>query len=72
MIHKVLTKVFGTKGERDIKAMQPMVAAVNAIEPEMERKSDEQLRAVTVELKEELAKGATLDEILPRAFAAAR
>jgi preprotein translocase subunit SecA len=72
MLHKVLTKVFGTKGERDIKAMQPMVAAVNAIEPEMETKSDEQLRAVTAELKEELAKGATLDEILPRAFAAAR
>jgi preprotein translocase subunit SecA len=72
MIHKVLTKVFGTKGERDIKAMQPMVAAVNAIEPEMEKKSDEQLRAVTLELKEELAQGATLDEVLPRAFAAAR
>jgi preprotein translocase subunit SecA len=72
MIHKVLTKVFGTKGERDIKAMGPIVAAVNAIEPEMEKKSDEQLRAVTTELKEELAKGATLDEILPRAFAAAR
>ncbi|HET9768717.1 MAG TPA: preprotein translocase subunit SecA, partial [Thermoanaerobaculia bacterium] len=72
MIHKVLTKVFGTKGERDIKQMQPVVAAVNAIEPEMEKKSDEQLRAVTLELKEELAQGATLDEVLPRAFAAAR
>ena len=72
MIHKVLTKVFGTKGERDIRNMQPMVAAVNALEAEMERKTDEQLRAVTTELKEELAKEATLDDILPRAFAAAR
>jgi preprotein translocase subunit SecA len=72
MIHKVLTTIFGTKGERDIKAMQPTVAAINAVEPEMEAKSDEQLRAVTAELKEELAQGATLDDVLPRAFAAAR
>ncbi|HEV8631077.1 MAG TPA: preprotein translocase subunit SecA, partial [Thermoanaerobaculia bacterium] len=72
MIHKVLTKVFGTKGDRDVREMQPIVAAVNAVEPEMEAKSDEQLRAVTLELKEQLAAGATLDDILPRAFAAAR
>jgi preprotein translocase subunit SecA len=72
MLHKVLTKVFGTKGERDVKAMQPTVAAINAIEPEMEAKSDEQLRAVTAELKDRLAQGATLDDVLPRAFAAAR
>ncbi|HEV8238866.1 MAG TPA: preprotein translocase subunit SecA [Thermoanaerobaculia bacterium] len=72
MIHKVLTAVFGTKGERDIKEMQPIVAAINAVEAEMERKSDEQLRAVTGELKEELARGKSLDDILPRAFAAAR
>src|SRR6185503_122078 len=54
------------------KTMQPIVAAINAIEPEMERKNDEQLRAVTAELKAELEKGATLGDVLPRAFAACR
>ena len=66
MIHKVLTKVFGTKDERDVKAMLPVVAAINALEPEMEKMSDEELRAKTVELKEQLAQGATLDDLLPR------
>src|SRR5262245_53776504 len=72
MLHQVLTKIFGTKGERDVRDMQPVVAAVNTIEPEMVAKSDEQLRAVTAELKEDLANGKTLDDILPRAFAAVR
>jgi preprotein translocase subunit SecA len=72
MIHKVLTTIFGTKGERDVRTMQPMVAAVNALESTMEGKSDEELRAVTAELKERLAGGATLDQLLPDAFAAVR
>ena len=72
MIHKVLTAIFGTKGERDVREMLPLVASINVLEPEMEAKSDEQLRAVTPELKEQLAQGATLDDLLPRAFAAAR
>ncbi len=72
MIHKVLTKVFGTKGDRDIREMQPIVEAINALEPEMKAKSDDQLGAVTLELKEELAQGKALDDILPRGFAAAR
>src|SRR5262249_44562739 len=49
-----------------------MVAAINAIEPEMVAKNDDELRAVTLELKEELAQGKTLDDVLPRAFAAVR
>src|SRR5262245_10044313 len=72
MIHKVLTAFFGTKGDRDVRKMQPAVAAINALEPQMQGKSDEQLRDVTRQLKERLAGGATLDDILPEAFAAAR
>jgi preprotein translocase subunit SecA len=72
MIHKVLTKVFGTKGERDVKLMQPLVAAINALEPAMQKRSDDELRGVTAALKERLAGGATLDQILPEAFAAVR
>jgi preprotein translocase subunit SecA len=72
MIHKVLTAFFGTKGERDVRNMQPTVAAINALEPQMQAKSDQELRDVTVALKQRLADGATLDEILPEAFAAAR
>ena len=72
MIHKVLTTIFGTKGERDVRAMQPMVAAVNALEPAMEARSDDDLRAVTAELKQRHAAGASLDALLPEAFAAVR
>src|SRR5687767_4467605 len=72
MIHKVLTTFFGTKGDRDVRNMQPRVAAINALEPKMQARSDQELRAVTGELKERLASGATLDDILPEAFAAAR
>src|SRR5713226_6825075 len=72
MIDAVLAKVFGTQNERDIKAMRPMIAAINALEPGMEQLSDEQLAAKTPEFKERLAKGETLDDILVEAFAVCR
>ena len=65
-------KVFGTKHEREIKGMRPLIAAINDLEPQMQALSDEQLAAKTVEFKEQLANGATLDDILIEAFAVCR
>jgi preprotein translocase subunit SecA len=67
-----LAKVFGTKHARDVKAMMPLVAAINALEPQMEVLSDEELAAQTVKFREQLAQGATLDDLLVPAFAAVR
>ncbi len=86
-LEKALTRVFGTSNERIVKRMMPTVAAINALEPEIEKLSDEELRAKTAEFKERIAarlKGLTdpeeikkaeqeaLDEILPEAFAVVR
>jgi preprotein translocase subunit SecA len=72
MLNKVLTKVFGSKHERDVKKMAPAVATINALEPAVRALSDEQLRARTPELRQRLADGATLDDLLPEAFAVVR
>jgi preprotein translocase subunit SecA len=72
MINQVLTKIFGSQHERDVKKMLPDVAAINAMEPEIQALSDEGLRAKTVELRQQLAGGATLDDLLVPAFAVAR
>ncbi len=58
--------------ERDIKRMKPIVAKINALEPEMQQLSNEQLRAKTDEFKKRLQDGETLDDILPEAFAVVR
>jgi preprotein translocase subunit SecA len=54
MIDKVLTMIFGSKHERDVKAMRPIVAEINALEPAVSALSDEQLRAKTDEFRERL------------------
>ncbi len=72
MIQKVLTSLFGTKHERDMKKLRPMVEKVNSFEPAMQALTDEQLQAKTPEFKARLAKGETLDDLLPEAFAALR
>src|SRR5690348_7200724 len=72
MIDAVLAKVFGTKNEREIKAMLPMVAAINDFEPAMQQLSDIDLAAKTIEFKERLAQGAALDDLLVEAFAVVR
>src|SRR6266850_2472625 len=72
MIDAVLAKVFGTKNEREVKAMLPIVAAINDLEPAMQALSDIDLAAKTIEFKEKLAKGATLDDLLVEAFAVVR
>ena len=72
MLNQVLAKVFGSKHERDVKRMQPLIEAVDALEPEMEALSDEELRAKTSELKEQLAQGAEIDDLVAPAFAVVR
>src|SRR5277367_5655797 len=72
MLDAVLAKIFGTQNEREIKTMRPLVAAINAYEPALQQLSDEDLAHKTVEFKEQLAGGASLDDILPEAFAVCR
>ena len=87
MINKLMAKVFGTSNEREVKRLMPLVERINALEPEMQQLSDDQLRAKTeqfgarihqrVEAIEDADEKAAalrevLDEILPEAFAVAR
>lgn len=72
MLKWILTKIFGTKNERDLKKLQPYVAAINALEPQISALTDAQLQAKTAEFKEKLRQGATLDDILIEAFAVVR
>jgi preprotein translocase subunit SecA len=72
MIDAVLKKIFGTKHERDVKRMMPVVAQTNALEPAMQALDDAGLRAKTDELRKRVADGASLDDVLPEAFAVAR
>jgi preprotein translocase subunit SecA len=72
MFAAIARTVFGTANDRSLKAYQRRVAQINTLEPAMEALSDEALRAKTVEFREKLAAGATLDDILPEAFAVVR
>jgi preprotein translocase subunit SecA len=72
MIDTLLAKVVGTQNERELKRLRPIVAQVNALEPQTKALTDEQLRRKTIELRERLAKGDTLDDLLPEAFAVVR
>ena len=72
MISTLLAKVFGTKHERDMKKLRPLVEQINSFEPTLERLSDAELTGKTAELKNKLAQGSTLDDILPEAFAVCR
>ena len=65
-------KIFGSYSDKEIKRIRPIVAKINSLEPEMEKLSDEELKAKTPEFKERLAQGETLDDILPEAFAVVR
>ena len=84
---KALTKVFGTSNERAVKRLMPIVAQINALEPEVQQLSDEQLRAKTTEFRARIAaklegitdeeartaaERAALDELLPEVFAVVR
>ena len=69
---KLLEKIFGNQSTKEIKRIKPIVDKVLALEEEMAKLSDEQLRNKTLEYKERLAKGETLDDLLPEAFASVR
>lgn len=64
--------LFGSSNDRYVKSLKPTVAKIAAFEPEMEAMSDDQLAAQTVKFREQLANGATLDSLLPEAFATVR
>ncbi len=72
MIQNIFAKIFGTKHEREMKKIQPLVDQINSLEPAMQKLSDEQLKAKTPELKARLQKGETVDQVLPEAFAVCR
>jgi preprotein translocase subunit SecA len=72
MIFNFLTKVFGSKNERELNKIKPTVEMINKLEPELKAMSDEQLRSRTSIFKERIEKGELLDNILPEAFATVR
>ena len=72
MATNFLTKLFGSRNDRLLKQYRKTVSRINAMEPEYEKLSDEQLKAKTQEFKERVVKGETLDDILPEAFAVVR
>jgi len=72
VITALAKKIFGTQNERELKAIQPIIVKINALEPEFEKLSDEQIRAKTQEFRDRHAKGERLDDILPEAFAVCR
>lgn len=72
MVTQILTKMFGTKHDREMKKIQPTVDRINALEPAISALTDEQLKAKTPEFQERLKKGETVDDILPEAFAVCR
>ena len=72
MVTNLLTKVFGSKNERELKKINPIVEKINALEPQMQSMSDEALKAQTPLFKKRLNNGESLDDILPEAFATVR
>src|ERR1044071_9378608 len=72
LIDTLLTKIFGSKNERELERLLPNVQIINDFEPAIQKLTDEQLRAKTAEFQEKLNQGATLEDILPEAFAVVR
>ena len=69
---KLIDKVFGTHSQRELKRIMPLVEKIESLRPEMQALSDEQLKGKTIEFKNRLAKGETLDDLLPEAYAVVR
>jgi preprotein translocase subunit SecA len=67
-----LTKIFGSKNERELKKLWPVVDKINSFEPSMKALSNEELKDQTLRFKERIEKGETLDDLLPEAFATVR
>ena len=72
MIQNVLTKVFGSKNERVLKQIKPLINRINELEKSIQALDDPSLAAKTVEFKERLAKNEPLDALLPESFAVMR
>ena len=72
MINNLLTRVFGSRNERLLKQLHRIVDKINALEPELQKLSDEELKAKTPEFQQRIAGGEALDKILPEAFAVCR
>ncbi len=72
MIGSIIKKIVGSKNERELKRLQPLVDKINTLEPQMQALSDTALAATTVEFRERFERGASLDELLPEAFAVTR
>ena len=68
----LITKIFGTRSERELKRIRPLVDKILALEPEYKALSESELKGKTALFKERLAQGETLDDLLPEAFAAIR
>ena len=72
MLPKLLTSIFGSRNDRLLKQYRRVVEQVNTLEPQFEALTDDALRAKTDEFRQRIAQGATLDDLLPEAFAAVR
>lgn len=72
MVFKLLTKIFGSNNDRAIKKIMPLIEQINSIEPEIQKLTDQEMAYKTIEFKERISKGETLDDILPEAFALVR
>ena len=72
MLKGLIGKVVGDPNEREIRKIQPLVDAINSREPEMERRTDAELRSLTDHFRSRLASGETLDDLVEEAFAAIR
>ncbi len=72
MFLNVLQKIFGSKNERELNRLKPLIRAINELEPAVAQLSDGQLQAKTGEFRERLAQGETLDDLLTEAFAVVR
>ena len=72
MLINLLTKVFGSRNDRSLRRMRKTVAAINAMEPALEKLSDDELKAKTTEFRARLEKGESVDSLLPEAFAVVR
>lgn len=72
MLASLLRKVLGSKNDRELKCLEPLVDQINSLEPSVSRLSDQVLASKTQELKQRLTAGATLEDLLPEAFAVVR
>ena len=72
MLNTILTKIIGTKNERELKALRPLVQRIGELEPKVVSLTDEELRGKTADFRQRVANGEPLDDLLPEAFAVGR